>query len=353
MRSYLSLACVLLIPAIASALATEQIGNGPINQSFGLAPDVMDIANMDSRVYWYEVNANPTFYFKGDAKELRKALAKFAALKHERKEIILFAGHGKTRTLSRDQEIPFGWSFHVPNGFSFRGKSEVDDNRATLTIHLPALRGKPPEKPEELAKWIADLSNDQFKTRAQAEKNIEDLGVAALPAIQKALEAKPSAEAVSRLERLRDRAGQNLSVGILDIPPGIPVIGYEALLKRSQTEIENKSPEVRAYAISTIPAEQTTTEELLAFYEKVLAKEQENYPILCALGGISRMESKAKSLKPLIEKLQKSEDKNVRNASEAAIKSIEKTEVTTATPDPKLELIRREISEFVAQRVKK
>lgn len=350
MRLNASFLAVLFIPAFAWGLATEQFGNGPMNQSFGLAPDVVEIANMDSRVYWYEVNSNPTFYYKGDAKELRKMIAKFVALNHDRKEIILLAGPGETTTLSREKKIPFDWSFHVPHGFNFRGPSEVADTRATLTIYLPAPQGKAPDKPEELAKWIAELNEDNFKKRANAEKHIEALGTAAVPAIRKALTAEPSVEAKSRLERLYDRAGQTLSVAVLDIPSSMTVIGYETLLKRCQTEMKNKAADVRGYAISSLPTEHMTPKETLAIYEQVLKSEKDTYPLLCAIGSAGRMGPAAKSLLPKLQELMKSEDKNIRSTCEGAIKSIEKAEETKAPPAPDINSIRKQIGEFVANR---
>ena len=350
MRLKLAFLWLLVLPALARGLATEQLGNGPLNQSFGLAPDVVEIASMDSRVYWYEVNANPTFFFKGDARELRKAIAKFAALQHPHKEIILLAGAGETTTLTREKKIPFDWSFHVPHGLRFRGDSEVADTRATLTIRVAAARGKPPEAPADLAKWVTELNEDNFKKRALAEQKIEALGTGALPALRKALAANPPAEARGRLERLLDRAGRTISIDVLEIPPELTVIGHETLLKRSRTEMNNKQAQVRGHAISSLPAEQMTPEELLKEYETCLASETHEYPLRCAIGGASVMGSAAKSLLPRLREIMKSEDKNVQNACNSAIKAIEKAGDAKAPPAPEIVLIRKEIGEFVAAR---
>ncbi|WP_020473907.1 hypothetical protein [Zavarzinella formosa] len=352
MRRILSLLPLILAPSLACGLATEQLGNGPLNQSFGLADDLLAIANMDSRVYWYEVNANPTFFFKGDAKELNKAIAKFTAMKHDKKEIILLAGTGETQTLLRDKKIAYDWIVHVPHGFHFGGDSEVADTRATLTIRIPGVRAKTPEKPEQLTKWITELNSDDFKTRAGAETGIEALGTAAIPAILKALNDKPAAEARDRLERLRDRAGQTVSLDLLEIPTDTLVIGSDTLLARARKEMSNKAPDVRGYAVSSLPTEHMKIEDVVKEYEQILKTEKNEYPLRCALGGVSRLGVAAKPLIPLLREVMKTDDKNVKSSCQYAIDEIEKEKEAKEIPaDTKtITTIRTEIGELVAAR---
>src|SRR5262245_31881819 len=110
-----SLVLALACPAAIFGLATEQFGNGPITMGLGLDDTVMKAANVDSRVYWYEVNGNPTFFFKGGPKELNEAICHFAAIRHDKKEIILLPGPGLAYSLHR-KEVPYTWSLHVPGG---------------------------------------------------------------------------------------------------------------------------------------------------------------------------------------------------------------------------------------------
>jgi WD40 repeat protein len=87
---------------------------------------------------------------------------------------------------------------------------------------IPWLRARlppaPKDRPERIARLLADLDSDQFDLREKATRELEQLEEVVLPALQRALEGRPSAEARRRmgllLERLRQPApsGQRLRV---------------------------------------------------------------------------------------------------------------------------------------------
>jgi hypothetical protein len=58
---------------------------------------------------------------------------------------------------------------------------------------------------KDLARWIADLDNEDFKTREHAGEELDKLGEAALNAYDAALARNPSAEARLRLVALRTK----------------------------------------------------------------------------------------------------------------------------------------------------
>src|SRR5262245_46522536 len=108
-------AVVLAFPAVALALATETFGNAPMVKQPGWADGVIDVINLNSRVYSYWVNGNENFFYQGDAAALNEALRKFAAIKGGPRRLVLLPGRGKTQTFSR-KAIDFDWQFHVPSG---------------------------------------------------------------------------------------------------------------------------------------------------------------------------------------------------------------------------------------------
>jgi hypothetical protein len=61
------------------ALATEQIGNAPI-MGWNFTPQVLAAVNQPTRVYWYEVNGNPFFYFRGNSQALNHTIRRFTAI---------------------------------------------------------------------------------------------------------------------------------------------------------------------------------------------------------------------------------------------------------------------------------
>jgi WD40 repeat protein len=62
-----------------------------------------------------------------------------------------------------------------------------------------------PVDEKRLQQWIADLDSDQSAIREKATTELEKLGAAALPAMQKALDEKPTLEMRRRLEQLTEK----------------------------------------------------------------------------------------------------------------------------------------------------
>jgi RNA polymerase sigma factor (sigma-70 family) len=70
---------------------------------------------------------------------------------------------------------------------------------AAAFLHRQVLPAPPDER---LAKWIADLDDDEFAVREKAHQALADQGEAALAALRQGLSAKPSVEQRRRLEAL-------------------------------------------------------------------------------------------------------------------------------------------------------
>src|SRR3954463_9722456 len=121
-----ALAAVLFVPAAAHALATEQLGNAPIGPGWGFDAKLLDAVNVEERVYRFEVNGNPTFFFKGGPKAVNEAIRRFAAIPAEKREIVLVPGSGATQTFG-GKSVAYDWTLHVPMGLYFGGDSEVAD----------------------------------------------------------------------------------------------------------------------------------------------------------------------------------------------------------------------------------
>jgi hypothetical protein len=341
------------IPSAAHALATEQLGNAPI-MGWNFDAKLLAIVNVQSRVYWYEVNGNPFFFFKGGPKELNEALHAFAALPGDKKEIILMAGAGEATTFM-GKPVAFDWSVHVPMGFHLDGASEVADTRSTFTIHIPNVLPPALADADKVKKWIADLNSDDFKVRDKASAELEAVGPAAAAALREALKSALSAEAKERLERVLERASSAIRLDVLKLPDGIPVIGVEKQLERARKELSNKEAYVRGHATSSLARGGVGADEILPDLQKILKNEKDEYPLRCAAGVASRLGTEGKPLLPALKELLKSSDKNVFNAGQYAIEAIEKAkEVAVDEAEVKKKAqIRKEIGEFVAGREKK
>jgi len=69
----------------------------------------------------------------------------------------------------------------------------------------------PPLDSAQVERWIKDLDHRQFQVRNQANHELEGLGERAVPALQKALKDKPSAEVRSRVDELLRKAALDLT----------------------------------------------------------------------------------------------------------------------------------------------
>jgi hypothetical protein len=67
------------------------------------------------------------------------------------------------------------------------------------------LRPAPTADTKITDRWIADLDNQRFETRQQAEEELQKLGESAAPALLKVRDSKPGLELAQRVERLLDR----------------------------------------------------------------------------------------------------------------------------------------------------
>lgn len=345
------LAMVLVLPSAARALATESFGNAPIGAGGGFDGKLLDLVNMHARVYWFEVNGNPFFYFKGGTKELNEALRAFAALPDEKKEIILLAGPGERKSLG-GKPVAYDWSVHVPMGRHFRADSDASDDRATFTIHIPNPLPPAPADPTRVRKWIADLNSDDFKTRAKAAVELEALGPGVAPTIREALKGKLTAEARDRLDRLLAHASGRLTLDALQLPEKVPVLGVEGLHERARKALSDKDPMARGVAASSLNGWGLPAKEIVPDLEKVLKNEGHEYPIRCAAGTASHLGIAGKPLLPALRERLESTDKNVVYYCQYAIDAVEKaTEVPVDDAEVKKKAqIRKEIREFVTRR---
>ena len=343
----------LAVPSAAHALATEQLGNKPIDDG-NFDGKLLAIVNVHARVYWYEVNGNPSFFFKGGPKELNEALQAFAELKAEKKEIILLAGAGGTKTFD-GKPVAFDWCVHVPMGIRLDGDSEVADTRATFTIHVPHPLPPAPADAVKVRKWIAELNSDDFKVRDKSSAELEVAGPSVAAALREALKTAPSAEARERLDRVLERVSAAIRLDVLKLPEGVAVIGVETLLDRARKELSNKEPYVRGYAATSLGHRGLGTAEIVPDLEKVLKEEKHEYPLRCAASVACHVGAAGKPLLPPLRELLKSTDKNVVNMAQYTIDAIEKAkdEAVDEAEVKKKAQIRKEIREFVAAREKK
>lgn len=341
------------------ALATEHFGNHPMPPGWGeqLVPrELMPLANHPSRFYWREINGDPQFFYRGNTATMNEALKLFAA--KTLCEVVLLPGPRDVQSLTGEKRMRCDWDLHPPGGlFSFRAEKEKGTNVITkvptLTIYVGII---PPEKPadaKQLERWLTDLDSAEFIVREGAAKELEKLGNAAGPALQKALAGKPSAETRRRIELLLQQL-DGIDLDQLKIPDGMKVIGAEQLRERYMQGLKSDDSDIRGHAVGGLGRLHDYGDDILPTLLDLLKQEKHEWVRRYVASVLSGMGAKAKAALPILKAGMDDPDQNVRNFFKHAIESIEnpKPHGPTAAAEAERTAKQRAIRDSVAAYVR-
>ena len=323
---WFALAALLLAAPRAFGLAYEHFGNAPV--AAGYFPEaLLPLLNLDSRVYWYDVNGDATFFYRGGSTAAANdALRKFAAA-GKGLDVYLLPGPREVYSLTRTQHFVCDMELHVPGGlsafrFATREKdTHVFDTRPTLFLYISHARPASPAGARQLGRWVAELDSDDFKTRDRAVRELEKQGPAAEATLRKALAARPSPEARKRLTALLGRL-QGINLDVLEVPAGLKVQGLDELLARYRQGLKSPDYLIRGLAVSHLAARETDPDAAVATLVELLKAEKNEYPRRCAAGSLQRLGKSAAPALPLLEAGRSDPDKNVQHAYKSAIEAI-------------------------------
>lgn len=351
----LGLLSLLLLAPPADALRGVVVGNRTLGPQLGFGNDLLAAVNTHERVYFYSQNGNPFFFFKGGPKALNKAIRQFAAIRADKREIILLPAPAEP-LIHAKKKIEYDWCLHVPMGLRFVVNSELDDTRATLTIYVPEPLPPALANPQQARKWIADLDSKVFRVRERATKRLTDLGPSVAGLLRKSLkEERRSLEAKVRMEKILAPMSEVIRLDVLEFPDNVPVIGMDTLLARCRKELSNKDPVIRGHAATHLVGFGVPAKEVLPDLKRVFKTEQHPSPLAGAAWAACRLGAAGKPLLPALKANVNSEDKNVASRCKRAINIIAKTKQKPQTKSDarRWATIRREIREFVSGRKNK
>ncbi len=319
--------CLLGLVPRAFALAFEYFGNDPIppgyDQSFG--PGILALGNLKSRIYWYEVNGDPFFYYRGDTTALNEALRKFAELPTAPREVILLPGPAERDSLTRERRIAYDWSIHSPSGLTGGGPP-------TMTVFVTGVAPARPPDAAALSRWIADLDSDSFVVRDRACRDLERLEHSAAPALRNARNARVSAEAGRRIDLLLSRLS-GIDLQAVEVPAGLSVLTLNDLLARHRAGLKSSDPITRGLSASAL-AELNRYVNVVPDLVGFLGSERHEYARRSVAGALSRLGKKATPALADLKAGLKDPDVNVRNAFDYAVNVIEGAKDEKPTDDP-------------------
>jgi hypothetical protein len=244
------LTLLFALPATVFALGMETFGNAPAVKQTDWAEGVVEVVNLKSRVYSQWVNGNEHFFYRGDARGVNEALAKYAAVKADVRQVILMPGSGKTQTFG-GKPVDFDWNLHVPSGIY---KAVTKRTHAVLTVYIKARKPVPPRERTKIEEWIRDLDSESFQTREKATLELTKLGRDVKPFLREALKARPGLEMRRRIDGLLQKLPA-YDLDDLEIPKGVSLVGgddrIEKAVDRPGGEDEAKNKLVISKEIAT------------------------------------------------------------------------------------------------------
>ncbi|MFO0926366.1 MAG: hypothetical protein U0736_04915 [Gemmataceae bacterium] len=299
----------------------------PVTAGFPtFTPDLLPILNDPSRVYWYEVNGDASFFYKGDARTLN-AMLRLLAKGGMGRELVLHAGPLKRTSLDGARPVDASWHVHVPGGIGlilYADGELVTDKAPTLHLYLNEPRQPLRVPSAQVARWIAELDSDEKAVRERASEELAKQGAAVLPALRTAVDTTASAEVRRRVSALLARL-PGLSLDLLTIPEGLTVIGPDELVERCTRGRRSKEYVIRGIAASRLADLEPDRTKAVAGLLRVLKEDDNEYVRRSVAGTLHREGYAARAALPELRKVLDDADVNVRNAFRAAVAAIEKT----------------------------
>jgi hypothetical protein len=345
--------CVILaaMPVQAFGLATEHHGNAPIGAGWNFPADVLRVANLPSRVYWREINGDPTFVFKGNTAALNQALEAFAQIQGE-KEILLVPAPSDVRTLVERKPVPCDWELHAPNGFYVHfAKQEkgtqVMDKHPRLTIYVTFAGGAPSVDAKQVTRWIAELNSEQFSVRDHANKELEKLGRAAAGLLRTAKEQKPSAEQLRRIDALLDKL-VGIDLDQIRFPAGVKIVSPKELRGRYLDGLKSESGDIRGHALGGLGEQARFTDQVIPILVEALKSDKHEYVRRSAASALARLGKRSTAALPTLKAGLNDPDVNIRNSFQSAVEMIEHPtdDQPTAEQLKERERLAREVDQF-------
>jgi len=331
MKTLTSMAVVILflaLPGRAFALASETFGNAPMVNQADWAPGVLNVVNLQSRVYSRWVNGNEKFYYRGNAQDLNDALRKFAAVKDDIRQLILLPGPEKTQSFAR-KTVEFDWQLHVPSGIY---KAVSKRSHVVMTVYIKATKPRIIEDHKQIDKWIADLKSDVFQTRDKARQELQKLGTDAKPFLREALKTNLVLEARKRIQGLLEKL-QDLDVTDLEIPKGITVLTVDDLVAVHLKGLKDTNSTVRGMAIQDLIRLVSYSDKVMPALTDMLQKEKHEWVRRVAASCLAGVGEQAKAALPALKKGLNDPDATIRKEFQTAIEQIENAKEPSGRAD--------------------
>jgi hypothetical protein len=326
---FLSLCLFLTLASTAFALYTEfkseEFGPAPISGGPARWDRPHDLRSAAGRRYWShtgwdgwgQMHEESTVACQGNVEAVNQALAAFAKIPADEKQIRVFPAPGAVRSLNGKTTVACDWHIHWMSHTSFpRGERKTTTQRQTAIMTVYVARTEPiGDSDPRAADWIKDLDDSRFAVRQRAFQMLADQREAALPLLQLSLKQAASIEQRMRLEQLLARLDA-IHVRRLVLPKGIAAL-MDQELQNWHSDNYGKSWQaacnICAWAEHTDAALPVLVQILLD--DRVQARE-------LALDAFARLGKRAASVVPALQAAQRQAPAARRDGVRQALSSV-------------------------------
>ncbi len=217
----------------------EEFGASRVLERPDWPAGLVNVIDVNSRVYALWVNGTETFFYRGKAPDVNEAIRKYAAVKGGSRHLVVLPGPGYTETRS-GKPVVFDWQIQAPGGLD---KPLFGRKDAMMAVYISATKPRPVNR-RKVDQWLKDLDSDVYRTRETAAAELRKLGNDAKPALRAARAALPTLEARRRIDSLLDRL-PSFDLTDLEIPKGIVVIDASDLIAKGLKALHDPDRHVR------------------------------------------------------------------------------------------------------------
>ncbi|MGA2034410.1 MAG: HEAT repeat domain-containing protein [Thermoguttaceae bacterium] len=143
--------------------------------------------------------------------------------------------------------------------------------------------------------------------------------------------------------------GGDIDLGKIEIPKGVSIVDLADLSRRYREALASKDKTVRGWGAGELAHLDRYDAENLAAIVKLL-KDEDDWVRRNAVGALAVFGKKAETVVPTLREMRSTQDKNLKDQIEKAIKEIQQAKDTTAAEEGHRAILKR-ISEFRAGRV--
>jgi hypothetical protein len=307
------------LPSAVFALRHEAFGNHAMSGRSDWAPGVIEVVNLQSRVYCQGGDGPQNYYYRGNARALEEALGRFARIKDEFRQVLFLPGPARTHSFD-GKPVEFNWQLNVSHG---RYRATFKQPHAILRVYIDVPRPRPVDA-KMVEKWLNDLDSEAFRTRDRARKELAKLGNDAKPFFRAVLKGKPGLEKRRRIENLLDRLPPGYDVTDFEVPRGLSLVTVDDHLAQNLKKMRDPDSYLSGIAVAELAPLAPYSDKVVPAITSMLDRGKHEWVRRAAALSLAEIGWPARAALPTLKQGLNDPDVNIRKVFQTAAEKLEK-----------------------------